>query len=133
MTPTPNWLFASPEFALAAVATVVATAALTAAGTWATFRKAGEPGWAAFVPIYNLVVLARVGHCARFWVWLAFVPGLNVVAGARLATGVADQFDRGLPFGLGLVVLPWLCWPLLGFGGSTYRRGFDDDDWTAAD
>lgn len=129
----PNWLFASPAFALTAVAAVLATAALTAAGTWATFRKAGEPGWTALVPVYNLVVLARIGQSARFWVWLAFVPGLNVVAAARLATGVADQFGRGLPFGLGLLVVPWLCWPLLGFAGFEYRPGFRGGGSAAAD
>ena len=29
-------------------------------GYWRVFDKAGEPGWAALIPIYNVVVLCRV-------------------------------------------------------------------------
>ena len=29
---------------------------LMIAGQWAVFDKAGQPGWAAIIPIYNLIV-----------------------------------------------------------------------------
>ena len=33
---------------------------LVTAGTWRAYEKAGEPGWACLVPIYNLIVLLRI-------------------------------------------------------------------------
>ena len=33
---------------------------LTIAGIWKMFAKAGKPGWAAIVPIYNIIVLLEI-------------------------------------------------------------------------
>ena len=30
------------------------------AGYWKTFEKAGQPGWASIIPIYNVIVLLRI-------------------------------------------------------------------------
>ena len=38
----------------------LAIVVLVVAGLWKVFVKAGEPGWAALVPIYNLVVLLKI-------------------------------------------------------------------------
>lgn len=128
----PSPLFASTEFVWLVVLAAFALAALAVAGCWRTFEKAGEPGWAAVVPGYNLWVMVRVGHCARWWFPLAFVPLLNAFALARVSVGVADQFGRGVPFGLGLLAVPWLFWPVLGFFGFEYRAGFDPGDGRGA-
>jgi hypothetical protein len=32
------------------------------AGLWTTFVKAGKPGWAAIIPIYNIIVLMISAH-----------------------------------------------------------------------
>src|SRR5262245_6389973 len=47
---------------------------LTLAGTWKAFAKAGEPGWACIVPIYNIVVMCRMAGKPAWWVLLFFVP-----------------------------------------------------------
>ncbi len=34
------------------------------AGVWKTFEKAGQPGWAAIVPIYNITMIRLIaGFC----------------------------------------------------------------------
>ena len=33
---------------------------LVIAGMWKTFAKAGKPGWASIVPIYNVIVLLEI-------------------------------------------------------------------------
>lgn len=114
----------------AVIGFLFAALALTVAGYWRTFEKAGEPGWAALVPFYNLWVVCRIGHCARFWFWLSFVPVLNAFAAVRIAVGVADQFGRGIPFGIALLVVPCAAWPMLGFGRFQYRPAIDSGEWS---
>ncbi|MCO5166670.1 MAG: DUF5684 domain-containing protein [Planctomycetes bacterium] len=89
---------------------------LTVAGVWRTFAKAGHPGWTALVPVYNLVVLARVGRQPGAWVLLLLVPLVNIFVLGLLSVHVAWRFRRGWPFGLGLLVLPIVFYPWLGFG-----------------
>lgn len=124
-------LYADVEYLLAMAVVVFAALAVTAVGYWKTFEKAGEPGWAAFVPLYNLWVLCRIAHCARFWFWLSFVPVVNAFALVRIAVGVADQFGRGVPFGMALLVVPWVAWPVLGFARFEYRPGIDVSEWSS--
>jgi len=96
-------------------------AAIVVAGMWATFKKAGEPGWAAIVPIYNTYLLVKIGDNAWWWLLLLFVPVINVLALAKISVDVAGTFDKGILFGLGLAILPFVCYPILGFGDSQHR------------
>ena len=86
------------------------------------FRKAGRSGWAAFVPIYNLVVLLEIAGKPLWWVIFTPVPVVNVVLGARLGIALADRFGRGRLFGLGLFFLGPLFLPLLAFSDLRYRQ-----------
>jgi ABC-type arginine transport system permease subunit len=92
------------------------------AGMWATFKKAGEPGWAAIIPIYNTYILIKIGDDAWWWLLLFFVPVINIIAVAKVSIDVADNFGKSTLFGLGVALLPFVCYPILGFGGSQYRR-----------
>lgn len=87
------------------------------AGVWRTFAKAGRPGWAVLVPVYNLVTWARVagGDSVPLLMFL-LVPPINVVILGLLSVRIARRFGRGVPFGLGLLLLPIVFYPLLGFG-----------------
>ena len=43
---------------------------VTLIGMWKVFTKAGEPGWAVLIPIYNLIVLLhylRISHYLIFF------------------------------------------------------------------
>jgi hypothetical protein len=86
------------------------------------FRKAGRSGWAAFVPIYNLVVLLEIAGRPAWWVLFTPVPVVNLVLGARLGVALADRFGRGRLFGLGLFFLGPLFFPLLAFSDLRYRQ-----------
>lgn len=90
------------------------------------FTKAGEPGWAVIVPIYNLIVLARVGEKPA-WMGLlcALSPLIPFVGGfvclflmISISIGVAETFGKGVLFGLGLWLLPIIFYPILAFSGS---------------
>ncbi len=100
------------------------TLALTAvifAGFWKTFDKAGEPGWAGLIPIYNLYVLIRISGNAWWWFVLFFIPVINFLATVKISIDVAGKFDRGILFGLGLTFISFVFYPLLGFGDYQYQ------------
>lgn len=98
-------------------------AAIVIAGMWKAFSKAGEPGWAAIIPIYNVYVMVKISDNPWWWLLLFFIPILNFVALFKINIDVAKQFGQGLGFGLGLAILAVIFWPLLGFGDYEYTGG----------
>ena len=90
-------------------------------GLWKTFTKAGQPGWAAIVPIYNLLVLMRVAGRSPWWVLLCFIPLVNIVVLILVSLDVARNFGKGAGFGVGLALLGFIFYPILGFGDAKYR------------
>ena len=98
----------------------VAVAVLVIAGLWKVFVKAGQPGWACIIPIYNAVVLMRVAGKPEWWVVLLFVPIVNFVIGILVAIAVAENFGKSGGFVAGLILLPFVFYPILGFGDAQY-------------
>ena len=90
---------------------------------WKVFTKAGEPGWAALVPIYNLVVLLKIAGKPAWWLVLFLIPLVSLVASILVAIGVAERFGKGTGFGLGLAFLGPIFYPVLAFGSAEYRGG----------
>src|SRR6516162_1257771 len=72
---------------------------------WKAFTKAGQPGWAAIIPIYNAVVLFRIAGKPAWWVLLLLVPLINVVILFMVYISLAKNFGKGAGFGVGLVLL----------------------------
>lgn len=91
------------------------------AGWWKMFTKAGEPGWAAIIPFYNLWVLNRIGGKPGWWFILYFVPLVNLLMIILLYMGVAKKFGEGFIYALGLFFLPIIFFPILGFGRAQYH------------
>ena len=95
---------------------------LCLAGTWKTFLKAGQPGWAAIIPFYNLYVLIKVAGRPGWWLVLMFIPLVNIVIAIIVDIEVAKAFGKGAGFGIGLLFLPFVFFPILGFGDAAYRQ-----------
>jgi Family of unknown function (DUF5684) len=91
------------------------------AGIWKVFTKAGEPGWAAIIPIYNLIVLLKVAGKPLWWFILFLIPFVNFIVLILVAIAVARNFGKGTGFGLGLAFLGFIFFPILGFGDAQYR------------
>jgi len=91
------------------------------AGLWKTFVKAGKPGWACIVPIYNLVVLLEIAGKPLWWILLCLIPCVNIVILILVYVEVARKFGRSVGFAIGLVVLPFIFFPILGFGDAQYN------------
>lgn len=99
---------------------------IVVAGMWKAFEKAGEAGWLAIIPIVNLYIMIKISGNAWWWLILMFVPLLNIIAFAKISIDVADEFGQGLLFGVGLWLLGFVFWPLLGFGDYEYRGTTED-------
>ena len=97
-------------------------AVIVIAGLWKVFEKAGEPGWAAVVPIYNLVVLVKIAGKEVWWVVLMLVPCVNFVAAVMICLALAGKFGKDTVYGIGLAFLPFIFFPMLGFGAAQYNR-----------
>jgi hypothetical protein len=68
-------------FSLIILAFYAAILILLFGGMWKTFSKAGQPGWAAIIPIYNIFVMADVARVSRAQVWkglVAMIIGFSV-------------------------------------------------------
>jgi len=109
---------------------VVALTLVVFAGFWKTFEKAGEPGWAGIIPIYNLYVLVRISGNAWWWFLLFFVPFVNFIATVKISIDVAGKFNKGILFGLGLTFLSFIFYPILGFGSYQYQDTTSRQDTT---
>ena len=73
----------------------VLVAILVIAGMWRVFTKAGKPGWAALIPIYNLIVLLQIVGKPAWWLLLFLIPGVNVIMLILILIGALRQ-DGGL-------------------------------------
>jgi hypothetical protein len=104
-------------------------AILLIAAMWKVNTKAGQPGWATIVPIYNVVVLCRIAGKPGWWVVLTFIPVVNFVILIILYNGISSSFGHGLGFTAGLLLLPFIFFPILAFGNSQYV-GFAQNNYT---
>jgi len=90
------------------------------AGYWKVFEKAGKPGWAAIIPIYNIIVLLEIVGRPIWWIILLLIPFVNFIVLIMLVHGLSTSFGKGVGYTLGLIFLPFIFMPILGFGDATY-------------
>lgn len=97
------------------------------AGAWKIFTKAGEPGWASLIPIYNTYVMLRIVGRPGWWVVLMFIPIVSLVVGIIVSAELAEAFGKGTGYALGLIFLPFIFIPLLGFSDAEHQLTADTD------
>ncbi len=86
------------------------------------FVKAGEPGWAGFVPIYNTIILLKITGRPVWWIVLYLIPVVNVVIAIIVLHGLSTSFGHGAGFTVGLLFLSLIFQYILWLGSSTYRK-----------
>ena len=94
---------------------------LVVAGWWMIFSKAGEAGWKAIIPIWNILVLLRIVGREWWWIILMLIPIVNIVICVIVSLDLAKSYGRGTGFGIGLIIFPYIWSLILGFGSDTYR------------
>ncbi len=91
------------------------------ASMWKVFEKAGKPGWASIVPIYNAIVLLQIAGKPGWWVLLYFIPVVNIVIAIIAMVGLARNFGKGTGFAVGLILLGFIFLPILAWGDAQYQ------------
>ena len=100
----------------------VAAAVMTIIGQWKVFKKAGRRPWECLIPVHStwaLIVYASV---------LNIIPIIGSLASAGiicfvmiwLNIRVAKAFNKGPGFGVGLALLSFVFYPMLGMGPAQY-------------
>ncbi len=98
----------------------LAVVVVAIAAMWVVFGKAGKPGWAAIVPVYNLIVLLEIAGKPIWWIVLLIIPLINFFAIAMVSLELAKRFGKGTGFGLGLLFLAPIFYPMLAWGSAQY-------------
>ena len=98
----------------------LAVVILMIASMWKVFTKAGKPGWAAIVPIYNLIVLLEIVGKPTWWLLLLLIPCVNLIIFIMVYHRLSLSFGKDVGFTIGLILLGFIFMPILAFGDAQY-------------
>ena len=87
---------------------------------WKIFEKAGKPGWASLIPIYNTIVLLDIVGKPWWWIFLLIIPIVNIIILIIIKHNLSKSFGQGGWFTLGLIFLSIIFYPILAFGDYKY-------------
>jgi len=87
---------------------------------WKIFVKAGKPGWAALVPVYNILIELEITRLPWWFVFLMFITPANLVIAIFILFSMAKVFGKSTAFGFGLLFLSFIFIPILAFGDAKY-------------
>ncbi len=97
-------------------------AVLIIVGMWRMFVKAGQPGWAAIIPIYNIYVLLQIVGRPGWWLILFLIPFVNIVIGLLISIDLAKSFGKSAAWGIVLLfIFNAIGYLILGFSDAQYK------------
>lgn len=99
----------------------LAVVVLMIVGMWKMFEKAGRPGWASLIPFYNSYVACEIARLPILWFILLFIPIVSIVAWIMICMKVAENFGKTGGYGIGLALLGFVFFPMLGFSDAQYQ------------
>ncbi len=74
-----------------------------------------EPGWWAWVPILQVLLLLKVADKPLWWIILFFVPIVSIVIAIMVWVAVCRKLNKSPMLVIGLVLLPIVFLPYLAF------------------
>jgi hypothetical protein len=89
-------------------------------GMWKMFVKAGKPGWASIIPIYNIIVLLEIIGKPIWWIILLIIPVINIFVFFYVAHLLSKSFGKDVVMTLLLFFLPFIGYPMLAFSDARY-------------
>ncbi len=119
-------------------------------GQYKVYTKAGEKGWKCLIPYYNFYTECKFVGLDTNWVWVllggTFLAGvLDGIIGVDLfstvayvltfyfnvikSVSIAKSFGKEPAYAVGLIMIPFVFYPMLGFGNSKYIGPTPCKDW----
>ena len=96
----------------------LAVALILVIAVWKVFVKAGQPGWAVLVPIYNYYIMLQIAGKPAWWIVLMLIPLVNFVVAIIVYIEIAKAFGQGA--GTAILMVLGIGWLMLGFGNYQY-------------
>lgn len=93
---------------------------LVLAAYWMIFTKAGEAGWKCLIPFCNVYTAVKIADGNGWKFLLLLIPVVDVVYAVMLTCRLAKAFGKSGGFAAGLIFLPEIFYPILGFGAAAY-------------
>ena len=115
-------LFFSPVVIICWLAIII----FLIAAQWRIYTKAGQPGWACIIPIYNVYILTKITGKPGIWTLWCFIPLVNIVFAIWLTNMLSKSFGKDEGFTVGLLLLSIIFYPILGFGSAKYQGPYGD-------
>ena len=101
---------------------VLSVVGLTVLAVWVSwfklFSKAGQAGWKALVPFFNLFVFTKIVEKPVWWIAIYLIVPVGYILSALQ---VSKLFGKNIVFSLGLIFLPLVFFPLLAFGKAQVK------------
>lgn len=88
---------------------------------WKVYEKAGQPGWAVLIPVYNLIIMLKIANKPWWWIFLFFIPIANIVFLIMMLNRISLSFGKNAGFTVGLIFLSVIFWAILAFDKSEYK------------
>jgi hypothetical protein len=98
----------------------IAVVVFEIAALWQVFVKASEKGWKAIIPIWNTLIVLKISGRPFWWIILFIIPIVNFIVYIIVYYNLAKSFAKSTGFAVGMIILPFIFIPILGFGSSQY-------------
>ena len=115
-----NYGTPTPHIPTALIIVYLLVVAVLIAAMWKVYTKAGKPGWACIIPIYNLIVLLEIVGKPVWWFLLFLIPCVNFVFIIWTYNLLSKSFGKSEGFTVGLILLSPIFMCILGFGDAVY-------------
>ena len=99
----------------------IAFAILELVAMWKLFEKAGKPGWAAIIPIYNIIVMLEIAGMEWWYIFLFLIPVVNFIVAILIVLRFVKAYGKGTGFGILAIFFSPIMYAIMAFGNSQYQ------------
>lgn len=110
-----------PQMSPAVTIIYLAIMVLELVAMWKLYVKAGKPGWAAIIPIYNVIVMLQIAKKPWWYLLLMLVPIVNFVIGIITTIAFVKAYGKDTAFAVLTIFFAPIMYPILAFGNSEYQ------------
>ena len=95
-----------------------------ALGYWLLFEKAGEKGWKALIPFYNIIVLLKIVGRPWYWIFYLLIPVIGQFIAIGVVADLLKSFGKESFMDIALCLLfPFVYLPYIGFHKEVVYKG----------